>query len=144
VTFRPKLNAERNRNLLRWRYADRSDKTYHVQSIKAILQSGTTYSTGSVIGVDAGTDGAGVFSGNSSNTSQTALAARFSQPRKPKKLEMIGGTVMALATSSWLFSKGPLVFLQLGNSRLAGMGDSHLHEKEQAISGRPSEVEGSA
>ena len=85
----------------------------HVQSIKAILQSGTTYSTGSVIGVGAGTDGAGVFSGSSSNTSQTALAARFSQPKKPKKVEMIAGAVMALATSPWLFSKSPLVFFNL-------------------------------
>lgn len=87
--------------------------SHHVQSIKAILQSGTTYSTGSVIGVGAGTDGAGVFSGSSSNTSQTALAARFSPPKKPKKLEMIAGTVMALATSPWLFSKGPLAFFNL-------------------------------
>ncbi|WP_413458991.1 hypothetical protein [Herbaspirillum huttiense] len=85
-----------------------------VQSVKAILQSGTTYSTGSVSGVGLGTDGAGVFTGSSSSTSQTTLAARFSPPKKPKKLEIIAGAVMSLATSAWLFSKSPLMAISIG------------------------------
>ncbi len=86
----------------------------HTQAIRAVLQSGTTYSTGAVNGMGLGTGGAGVFSGTSSNTSQTHLAARFAEPKKPKKLEMIAGAVMSLATSPWLFSKEPLAFITLG------------------------------
>ena len=40
----------------------------HIQSIRAVLQSGTTYSTGSVVGVGVGTNGAGTFGGTTSNT----------------------------------------------------------------------------
>ena len=49
----------------------------NTQAIRAVLQSGTTYSTGVVNGMGLGTDGAGVFAGNTSSTSQTHLAARF-------------------------------------------------------------------
>lgn len=86
----------------------------HTQSIKAITQAGTTYSTGSMSGVGLGTDGAAVFTGSSSNTSQTALAARFAPPKKPKKLESIAGGILALATTPWLFSKTPLMVIPLG------------------------------
>lgn len=86
----------------------------HTQGIRAVLQSGTTYSTGAVNGMGLGTDGAGVFAGTTSNTSQTHLAARFAEPKKPKKLEIIAGAVMSLATSPWLFSKEPLAFITLG------------------------------
>lgn len=86
----------------------------HTQAIRAVIQSGTTYSTGSVVGVGLSTDGAGTFTGTSAGTSQTALAARFSQPKKPKKLEMIAGGVLALAATPWLFSKSPLMAISLG------------------------------
>ncbi len=86
----------------------------HIQSIRAVLQSGTTYSTGSVVGVGVGTNGAGTFGGTTSNTSQTTLAARFSPPKKPKKLEIIAGAIMSLATSPWLFSKSPLMAITIG------------------------------
>lgn len=85
----------------------------HVQSIKAVLQSGTIYSTGSMTGVGLGTDGAGVFAGSGS-TSQTTLAARFSPPKKPKKLEIITDGILSLATSPWLFSKSPLMAVSIG------------------------------
>ncbi|MHA6851680.1 hypothetical protein [Ralstonia pseudosolanacearum] len=86
----------------------------NVQSIRAVLQSGTTYSTGSIVGVGVGTDGAGTFGGSTASTSQTSLAARFSPPKKPKKLEIISGAVMSLATSPWLFSKTPLMAITIG------------------------------
>ena len=86
----------------------------HTQAIRAVLQSGTTYSTGSINGMGLGTSGAGVFSGTSSSTSQTTLAARFAPPKKPKKLEMIAGGVLALAATPWLFSKSPLMVISLG------------------------------
>lgn len=85
-----------------------------VQSIKAITQSGTTYSTGSIVGIGVGTTGAGTFGGTTASTSQTTLAARFSPPKKPKKLEIIAGAVMSLATSPWLFSKSPLMAITIG------------------------------
>ena len=84
-----------------------------VQSVRAILHSGTTFTTGSVSGVGVGTNGAGTFAGTGSSTSQTTLAARFSPPKKPSKLEVIGGTVLGLATSPFLFSGSPLAFLSL-------------------------------
>jgi len=86
----------------------------HVQAIRTVLQSGTTYSTGSFNGVGLGTDGSGVFSGSSNGTSQTHLAARFNPPKKPKKLEMIAGGVLTLATTPWLFSKSLLMAISLG------------------------------
>jgi len=88
-----------------------SEKT---QSVRAILQSGTTYSTGSMTGMGLGTDGAGVFSGSSSSTSQTHLAARFAPPKKPKKLEIIAGGILSLASSPWLFSGTPLMAISIG------------------------------
>lgn len=86
----------------------------HTQAIRAVIQAGTTYSNGSVVGVGVGTSGAGTFAGSSSTTSQTTLAARFSEPKKPKKLEMIAGGIMSVATSPWLFSKTPLAFITIG------------------------------
>ncbi|WP_162175019.1 hypothetical protein [Paraburkholderia mimosarum] len=86
----------------------------HTQAIRAVLQAGTTYSTGSINGMGLGTDGAGVFTGTSSSMSQTTLAARFAPPKKPKKLEMIAGGVLALASTPWLFSKSPLMAISLG------------------------------
>ena len=85
-----------------------------VQSIRAILQSGTTYTTGAINGMGLGTAGAGVFTGTSTSTSQTTLAARFSPPKKPRKLEIIAGGVLSLAVSPWIFSKSPLVAISLG------------------------------
>lgn len=41
-------------------------------------------------------------------------AYRFAPPKKPKKLEIIAGAIMSLATSPWLFSKEPLAFITLG------------------------------
>lgn len=78
----------------------------HVQAVRVILQSGTTFSNGSVTGVGLG-DGAGVFAGTTSGINQTTLAARFSPPKKPSKVEMIGAGVMALASSPWLAASGP-------------------------------------
>ncbi len=86
----------------------------HVQSIKAVLQSRTVYNTGSINGIGLGTSGAGVFAGNSISTSQTMLPARFAPPKKPSKIEIIAGGVLALAASPWLFSKSPLMFISLG------------------------------
>lgn len=86
----------------------------HTQSIRTVVQAGTTFSNGSVSGIGLGTDGAGVFAGTTSSTSQTMLAARFGQPKKPKKLEIIMGGVFSLATSPWLFSKQALMIIPLG------------------------------
>lgn len=116
----------------------------HTQSIKAITQAGTTYSTGSMSGVGLGTDGAAVFTGSSSNTSQTGLAARFAPPKKPKKLESIAGGILALAATPWLFQQKPTHGDQPGAACLVGMGGPQLHEEEQALSGSLSHLEGHA
>jgi len=87
---------------------------HHTQAISAVVQSGTTQSTGSMTGIGVGTDSVGTFVGMSNSTSQTILASRFAAPKKPKKLEMIAGSVLVLATSPWLFSKTPLAFISLG------------------------------
>lgn len=86
----------------------------HVQSIKAIRQSGTSYSSGSMSGVGLSADGGGVFTGSGSSINQTALAARFAPPAKPKKLEIIAGGVLSAACSPFLLSKSPLMILSLG------------------------------
>ncbi|MGA4332311.1 hypothetical protein ACI2U6_16440 [Ralstonia nicotianae] len=85
-----------------------------VQSIRTVLQAGTTYSTGSVSGVGVGTNGFGAFAGATHSTSQTNLAMRFSPPKKPKKLESIAGVILSLLTSPWLFSKTPLMAISIG------------------------------
>ncbi|QBP73855.1 hypothetical protein E2K99_01995 [Herbaspirillum huttiense] len=86
----------------------------NVQAIRAILQSGTTFSSGTVTGIGVG-DGSGVFVGTTSGTSQTTLASRFSAPKKPSKLEVIGTGVMALASSPWLAANGPDVMWRYMN-----------------------------
>lgn len=63
----------------------------NVQSVKAILEGGTTRSTGHYSGYVAGagtsgTVGGGYASGTTYNTSRTDLASRFSPPEEPLAL----------------------------------------------------------
>lgn len=78
----------------------------HVQAVKVILQTGTSFSSGTMSGVGVGTD-SGIYVGTTSGTSTTHLAARFKEPRKPSKLEVIGTGVMALVSTPWLAATGP-------------------------------------
>lgn len=78
----------------------------HVQAVRVILQAGTTFSNGSMTGIGVGS-GAGVFTATTSGMNQTTLAARFSPPKKPSRLEVIGTGVLALASSPWLGASGP-------------------------------------
>lgn len=86
-----------------------SDNT---QTIKAILASGTTFSSGTVSGTFVGTS-AGVVTGTAHHQSLTALASRFSRPQKPSKMEIIGGGVLTLAFSPFLGAGVPWVILPL-------------------------------
>jgi ribosomal protein S27AE len=86
----------------------------HVQAVRAILQSGTSFSSGIVSGVGAGSGG-GMFVGTTSGTSQTTLAARFSPPKKPTRGLMIFMGIVALATSPWLQANGPDVGFKYAN-----------------------------
>jgi predicted RNA-binding Zn-ribbon protein involved in translation (DUF1610 family) len=79
----------------------------HVQAVKVIVQTGTTYSSGTVSGVAVGTDGAGTFVGTSNGSSQTTLASRFNMPRKPALWPEIAIGLITLATSPWLAAHGP-------------------------------------
>jgi predicted nucleic-acid-binding Zn-ribbon protein len=79
----------------------------HVQAVKVILQSGTSFSSGTMTGLGVGTEGVGTYVGTSSGTSQTTLAARFSAPKKPALWAEIAIGLIALATSPWLAAHGP-------------------------------------
>ncbi len=54
----------------------------HVQSVRVILDSGTSLSSGTVTGVGVGSGATG-YVGTMNGVSQTSLAQRFSPPRKP-------------------------------------------------------------
>jgi hypothetical protein len=78
----------------------------HVQAIRVILQSGTSFSNGTVTGVGVG-DGATGYVGTVSSTSKTTLAARFSPPIQPALWPVVAQGAIALASSPWLQAHGP-------------------------------------
>lgn len=79
----------------------------HVQAVSVILQSGTSFNSGTVTGLGVGTGGAGTFVGTSNGTSQTTLASRFSPPKKPALWAEIAIGIIALAFSPMLGASGP-------------------------------------
>lgn len=78
----------------------------HVQAVRVILQSGTTFSSGTVTGIGVGSDAMG-YVGTTSGISKTNLAARFSPPIKPALWPVFAQGGLALATSPWLAASGP-------------------------------------
>jgi hypothetical protein len=84
----------------------------HVQAVRVILQSGTSFNNGTVTGI--GSDG-GAFVGTTGGISQTNLAARFSPPKKPTRGLMIFAGMVALASSPWLQASGPDVGFRYAN-----------------------------
>ena len=73
----------------------------HVQAVRVILQSGTSFNNGTVTGVGVG-DGTTGYVGTVSGTSKTTLAARFSPPVKPALWSVIAVGIMPLVSSPWL------------------------------------------
>ncbi|MFT4242173.1 MAG: hypothetical protein QM569_07805 [Acidovorax sp.] len=79
----------------------------NVQAVRVILDSGTSFNSGTVTGVAVGSNGGGTFVGTSGSTSQTTLAARFSPPVKPALWAVIALGLLPLVTSPWLAASGP-------------------------------------
>jgi hypothetical protein len=78
----------------------------HVQSVRVVVQSGTTHTTGVFTGVGVGTDGVGGGVGYSSSVGKTSLASKFSPPDKPTKLPTIILGLAALGSTPWLQAHG--------------------------------------
>lgn len=90
----------------------------HVQAIRVILQSGTSFNSGTVTGI--GSDG-GTYVGTTGGMSQTNLAARFSMPKKPARGLMIFMGVVALASSPWLQASGADIGFRYVNIAIWGV-----------------------
>lgn len=63
------------------------------------------------------------------------------QSQKPKKLEMIAGAVLSLATSPLAVQQRTTGLHYAGDHGMVDMGDSRLHEEEQGVSRKLSDLE---
>ena len=78
----------------------------HVQSVRVILDSGTSLSSGTVTGVGVGSGATG-YVGTVNGVSKTNLAHRFSPPKKPALWAVFALGVLPLVSSPWLAASGP-------------------------------------
>jgi hypothetical protein len=78
----------------------------HTQAVSAVVQSGTSFSSGIVTGIGIGTGGVGAGVGTTTSISKTNLAARFSAPDKPTKIPTIILGLAAFGSTPWLQATG--------------------------------------
>ncbi len=89
----------------------------HVQSVRVILDSGTSLSSGTVTGVGVGSGATG-YVGTVNGVSKTNLAHRFSPPKKPALWAVFALGVLPLVSSPWLAASGPDVAFRYMNLAL--------------------------
>lgn len=98
----------------------KSDST---QKITAIVDNGTTHSTGRSSSVGIATTGRGFGVGSavttSSSVSKTALATKFARPKPKPKVYPIAGTIFLMLLVGWIPSS--VVASILGGGTFAGL-----------------------